>query len=232
MSKLHSMLLVMLLFCCSAAWAQPRFQIAVDFATGFPQGEFSDNVQSTGFGVSTEFYYRIQRSFLIGGTLGFLTLGNESRDVPFSSTIPDVLVRVDTSNNILLSHFVVRYQPGAYNRAFRPYVEGLIGLQYLWTQTSVNGNGSDQFTSTNYSDSAFSPGLGGGADVRLFRGGWNGSSPAFGMDLNLGVRYLFGGNASYLTEGSILRHDDTVTYFVSSSPTHLLTLGAGIVFSF
>lgn len=232
MIKLHSLILVALLFGASVAWSQSRIQMAVNFATGFPQGEFSDNVQNTGFGLSTEFYYRIHRSFLVGGTLGFLRYGNESREEPFSPTIPDVLVRVDTSNNVLLTHFVVRYQPGSDRRAFRPYAEGLIGLHYLWTQTSIHGNGSDQITSTNFSDTTLSAGAGAGAFVRLLRGGWNGSSSAFTLDLDVGMRYLYGGRARYLTEGSIIRSDDSVTYLVNRSRTDLLTLDTGIVFGF
>lgn len=232
MMKLHSLIIVSWLFFATAAWSQPQFQMAVNFATGFPQGEFSDNVQNTGFGLSTEFYYQAHRSFLVGGTIGFLTYGSESREAQFSPTIPDVRVNVDTSNNVLLTHFVVRYQPGSVNRAFRPYAEGLIGLHYLWTQTSIRGSGSDQITSTNYSDSTLSAGAGAGAFLRLYHSGGNSPASVFTLDLDVGMRYLYGGRARYLTEGSIIRNDDTVTYLVNRSRTDLLTVGTGLVFGF
>lgn len=223
---------VMLVLFVSIGWAQPRLQMAVDFSVGFPQGEFADNVMNTGYGMDFQVCYRMGQSPVsIGGSLGFLTYGKETREEPFSDTVPDLLLTVDTTNNILLGDVLVRYQPGPSTRAVRPYIEGVIGFNYLWTQTSIR-NSDDDISSTNYNDTALSVGPGGGVFLRLHQGAFVGAEPAYSIDLNVGVRYLFGGEARYLKEGSIIRDNGSVLYVPSKSNTNLLLTDFGIVFSF
>src|SRR5262245_42880843 len=134
----------------SAVQAQPRFQTTFSFSMGFPQGEFADNIDSIGLGLNAGFNYRIGHSpILIGGSFGFLQYGSVSRSAPFSPDIPEVIVDVNTSNNILAAHFLVRYEFGNFESRFRPYAEGLVGLHYLWTQSSVDTSDED-IISTNF----------------------------------------------------------------------------------
>lgn len=219
--------------CASSGWAEPKIQMAVDFAMGFPQGEFGDNVDNTGLGMNFDILYRLsQGPLLIGGSVGFLTYGKHSRTEPFSTTVPDLLVTVDTTNNILPVYFLLRYQPATAHRAVRPYAEGLFGFQYLWTQTSI-ANSNDDLSSTNLSDTVWSAGAGGGLFVRLLQGGIvGGAAPAYSIDLKLGVRYLWGGTADYLTEDSIVFDNGSPVYFVRTSRTNLLAANIGVAFSF
>jgi hypothetical protein len=206
--------------------AQPRFETPISFSMGFPQGEFGDNVDSTALGITAGFNYRIAHSsFLIGGSFGFLQYGSTSRLAPIAPDIPELIVEVDTSNNILTAHFVARYEFG--NSRIRPYVEGLVGIHYLWTQTSIDDD-DDDISSTNFDDTTGSFGGGGGVLIGLFRP----AGGMFGIDLDLGARLMFGGDARYLTEGSIIRENGTVTYLVSESETNLLITNFGVVFSF
>jgi hypothetical protein len=206
--------------------------MSVDFAMGFPQGEFADNVDGTGWGMNFDILYRLHGSpVLIGGDIGFLIYGKQSRDEPLSPTIPDLVVTVDTTNNILPTHFLVRYDPLPITRRFRPYAEGVFGLNYLWTQTSIRDS-DDDISSTNLSDTVLSGGVGGGVLVRLAQAGISDENPAFSIDLKLGARYLWGGNAEYLTEDSIHIDGDSVTYFVRRSSTNLFCADIGIAFSF
>jgi hypothetical protein len=207
--------------------AQSRFQTTFSFSMGFPQGEFGDNVDNTGLGLNAGFNYRIGHSpVLIGVSFGFLQYGSVSRTTPLSPDIPELIVDVNTSNNILAAHFLARYEFLRYESRIRPYVEGLVGLNYLWTQTSIDD--SDDVISTNFDDSTGSFGGGGGVLIGLYH---NAVSP-FQIDLDLGARWLSGGDASYLTEGSIIRENGTVKYVVTESDTNLFVTNFGVAFSF
>lgn len=224
--------MVLVALSAAAAVAQPKFETGVVFSSGFPQGDFAQNVSHAGLGVTWDFYYRISRSpFSIGASTGFLIYGSQSRAEILSPTIPDVVVDVDTTNNILLTHLLLRYEPPISSRTVRPYVEGLLGFNYLWTQTSLGG-GSDQLTTTNFSDSAMSYGAGAGVALCLLQGGMPNYAPAYRIDLNLGIRYLFGGQAEYLNEGAIRTVNGDVYYYVHRSNTNLLTANLGVAFSF
>jgi len=222
--------ILLIAFCAivSVVQAQPRFQTTFSFSMGFPQGEFADNVDSAGFGLNAGFNYRIGHSpVLIGASFGFLQYGSTSRSAPLSPDIPEVIVDVNTSNNILAAHFLVRYEFGKYESRFRPYAEGLVGLHYLWTQSRVDNSDND-IISTNFDDTTGSFGAGGGLLIGLY----NPAVGAFRFDLELGARWLAGGDASYLTEGSIIRENGTVSYVVTESSTNLLVTNFGVVFSF
>jgi hypothetical protein len=211
-----------------AVQAQSRFQTTFSFSMGFPQGEFADNIDSTGFGMNAGFNYRIGHSpILIGGSFGFLQYGSTSRSAPLSPDIPEVIVDVNTSNNILAAHFLVRYEFGKYESRIRPYAEGLVGLHYLWTQSSVDTSDDDIIT-TNFDDTTGSFGAGGGVLIGLYNPGVS----AFRIDLDLGARWLSGGDASYLTEGSIIHDNGTVRYVVTESSTNLFITNFGVLFSF
>ncbi|MCI0445876.1 outer membrane beta-barrel protein, partial [bacterium] len=128
-------------FCANvlAVQAQSRFQTTFSFSMGFPQGEFGDNVDNTGLGLNAGLNYRIGHSpVLIGVSFGFLQYGSVSRSALLSPDIPELIVDVQTSNNILATHFLARYEFLRYESRIRPYVEGLVGLHYLWTQTSID----------------------------------------------------------------------------------------------
>ena len=97
-----------------------------------------------GLGGTGYFLYKIPRSPLsIGASLGLIVYGSETREEPFSSTITDVIVDVTTRNYILQCHFLMRLQPQ--EGILRPYLDGLVGFNYIWTQTGV-------YDQTNYYD--------------------------------------------------------------------------------
>jgi hypothetical protein len=209
--------------------AQPRFQTPISFSMGFPQGEFGDNIDSTAFGLTTGLNYRIGHSpVLIGGSFGFLQYGSVSRLASLGPDLPDLIVDVDTTNNILTTHFLVRYEFGGVESRIKPYLEGLIGFHYLWTQTSVDDSTEGTLSSTNFSDTTGSFGAGAGVLIGLYRA----AGGVLRIDLDLGARWLSGGDARYLTEGAIIRENGTITYLVSESETNLVTANIGVLFSF
>ncbi len=206
-------------------------QGGVDFLVGVPQGEFKRNINKTGFGISGNIGWAPEQSpVMFGIEIGYMVYGSESRLEPFSTTIPDVTVEVNTHNNLVPGHVIARIQPNA--GAFRPYLQGMVGLNYLFTSTSIKnrGGGEEVASDVNQSDVTFSYGGGGGLMVNVYTGEENG--PIQNVLIHLGARYIKGGNAKYLKEGSIRREAGRVIYDTLESTTDLLTflIGASIHF--
>ena len=168
--KLMAYFVFIILFAVSAGYAREPFQASANFSLGFPQNEFRDNVDQIGYSGVGHFAYNFRNSpFLVGISLGILVYGSERREEPFGPTIPDVMVDVVTRNNIFLFHFLFRVQPP--KGTLRPYLDGLIGFNYLFTDTSVRSQRFDEdnpIASTNmYNDIAFSYGAGGGMMIQV-----------------------------------------------------------------
>ncbi|MBD3287615.1 hypothetical protein GF337_02325 [candidate division KSB1 bacterium] len=221
------------------AIAQPMFHAGVKFTGGFPRGEFNDNVDNTGLGLTGTFFYNIEHKPLaIGASMGFLIYGHDTRTEPFSSAIPDVRVDVTTTNNILMGHLVLRAQSpeGLGGGAIVPYFDAMFGFHFLYTETSVSdsdafGSEEDIASSTNYDDFTMSYGGGGGFMIRVY----DSSRDAKGIEavyIDLGVHFLQGGEAKYLKEGDIDRSNGNVTYNPSQSETDLLNFHLGVAFYF
>jgi hypothetical protein len=202
-------------------------QVGGYFTTVVPRGEFRENVTSNGYGGGGFFLVRLGPSpFLVGGDAGVVVYGSETRFEPFSTTIPNVRVRVRTSNNILLAHSVLRLQPR--NGPIRPYADGLIGLKHLFTRTTISDDFDDEqiASTTDLSDTTFSYGFGGGVQVSL----WQNGEQAILLDGN--VRYLRGSRAEYLKKGSIRDENGQVIFDVLSSRTDVMSVQIGVTFRF
>ncbi|MEW5925236.1 MAG: outer membrane beta-barrel protein [Candidatus Zixiibacteriota bacterium] len=221
-----------ILLSAAPAGAFTNFQGGLNLLLGFPQGDFKDELNKTGVGIGGEILYSPGKSiFGIGASLGFMVYGHEKSRVPFSPTVPNVFVEVSTDNNIFQGHLMLRVQPK--NGPIRPYGEGLIGLNYLFTKTTIKdeGDSEDIASSTDLDDAVFSYGAGGGVMVNLYSG-----DPTRGklwkLMLDLRLRYLIGGEAEYLKEGSILVEDGQVFYDISKSKTDMLLAQIGLTFEF
>jgi hypothetical protein len=205
-----------------------EFQAGIDFITVIPKGQFKQNIKNSGYGGGGQFLVRVRQSpFLLGVDLGIVNYGSVSRKEPILPSIPDVRVDVSTDNNIFLTHFLVRAQPRRGN--VRPYIDGLLGLKHLFTQTSIRGNFDDGAiaSETNLSDTSLSYGVGGGVQISLYK------KPAKAEVLLDGkVRYLRGSRARYLKEGSIRRENGMVFFDVLSSRTDVVGLQVGVTFQF
>lgn len=212
--------------------AQPNFQGGLNFIAGFPQGEFKDNVDENGFGIAGEFLYSPSTSPLgIGVSLGFMNYGQESRREPFSTTIPDVEVEVSTTNNIAMGHLLLRAQ--SKKGHIRPYVEGLVGFNYLFTETKIEDvdDNEEIASSTNLDDGVFSYGGGGGVMVQLYSSKGK-KAKIWRLLFDLRVRYIVGGEAEYLKEGSIKRENGEVVFDKIKSKTDILTTHLGVTVEF
>ncbi|MEW6366343.1 MAG: outer membrane beta-barrel protein [Acidobacteriota bacterium] len=201
-----------------------KFEMGAGFVAGVPAGEFGDSLDATGYGFSIRFGYLVgDGPIRVGGDFGFLRYGSEKHSEILLSDIPDVRVDVETTNNILLGHFFLRAQPRS--GAVRPYAEALIGVSYLFTDTSIQNErtGEEFASSINLDDSVFSYGFGGGVELVLWDGMKRAGTPIpIQLLLDGRLRYLRGSNARYLKEGSISRENDQVTYEILESRTDLL----------
>ena len=89
-------------------------------------------------------------------------------------------------------------------------------------------------SSTNLEDVVFSYGAGGGLMIRVKKKSENGSEGSKQTEIlvDFRVRYLFGGEADYLKEGSIRRDSGNVEFDITRSRTDLLTFNIGVAFTF
>jgi hypothetical protein len=216
------------------SFADDRFQASLNFLMAYPQSGFKNNVDRTFYGLSGEFFFRVPRSpFLLGVSLEYLNYGSETRTGPLVFDFPEIWVDVTTRNCIFSSAAVLRLSPTG--GPFCPYIEGLIGFNYLFTYTSLSDGddwSDDPASTTNFDDWAFTYGAGVGALVRVIDVRRREGPSAFSLDLDIGLRYVKGGHAEYLKEGSILRDRGHVTYTPLTSTTDSLRTRIGIAFRF
>ncbi|MDY0084118.1 MAG: hypothetical protein RBR74_13120, partial [Ignavibacteriaceae bacterium] len=207
-------------------------QAGINFSIASPQEEFGKQVDNFGYGLSGEIMFlspKPQSPLGIGLNLGYYVYGMESRREPWSHTIPDVYLNVDRTNNLLNFHLV--FELGLPAGIIRPYIQGLFGGNYLYTETSVRGDygGDDIASTTNFDDWAWSYGAGGGVAILL---SGDPVTEIGAIYLDLKARYLFGSKADYLKEGSIQIINSRVVYNPSQSKTDILTLHLGVRIAF
>lgn len=209
---------------------RPLVQGGLGFVMGLPIGDFQENVDFSA-GAAFQIDFGIANSPVSLGVEGtYLGYGSESWDVPLVG-LPGLTVGVDTSNDMFLFHGRVRVQkPDGH---MRPYMVGLLGFNYLWTATTVDAE--DTCTSTGTSTVCTNDGdsLTHLDDLVLSAGGGLGVQIAFGSRpsptrLDLSVRYLYGGKATYLTEGDIVWREEGVTLLSRQSRTDMLMVYIGL----
>lgn len=201
-----------------------RFRFAARPLGGIPMGDFGDRA-GTSPGVGLDFTGRIGRTpIAVGAELGYLQYGKETRRLSLTPAVPEVLTDVNTTNHFLQTHALVRVQPQT--GRVQPYVEGLVGFRYVFTRTSFRNADEGRSGSTLLGDLAPSAGAGGGVAVGLVSG-----SDAT-LNLDVGLRYLTGGDVEYLTKGAVVRHEDGVTLAPTRSAIDMLSLHVGLAVDF
>lgn len=211
-----------------ALHAQPTGHLSASLT--LPQGEFGSALDgSVGVGATATALFQIPRSPLAVGVEGGASVyGYERRREPFSRTIPDVFVDVSTSSNFAQGLALLRLQRP--DGAVRPYLDGLAGVNYLYTETSVSDRDYyreyDIASSVNFDDFAPTAGLGGGLQVHL---GTDYDKPGRPTEFLVDgrVRYLWGGEASFLT-----RSDRYGDFRPQRSHTDVLQIQLGVTTRF
>ena len=229
--RFHTLLSLLLI---ALPAASQQVEVGGDVLVAFPQNEFKRNTGATGGGLSGHIFYVPQESaFLLGLRFLYVNYGSETRSDLIQGPFSPIDADVTTTNNILMGHVVARL--GAQVGRFRPFVEGFAGYNYLFTETSVRGvnTGETISSETNFDDGAF--GYGGGGGFQYSITGDNLDDPAAppdGLSLALSARYLFGGKATYLKEGSIRQEGGILVYYTHESTTDLLMIAVGVTYYF
>ena len=107
-------------------------QAGINISLAFPQGEFGEQVDNIGYGLSGEFMILSPKPlspFGVGLNVGFYVYGNESRREPMYN-IPEVFLQVDRTNNLVNFHMI--FELGLPSGRIRPYVQGLFGGRCLY----------------------------------------------------------------------------------------------------
>lgn len=203
-----------------------RWQGGLGLALGVPVGDFSENVDIAA-GVTGQFDYGLGESlFSLGAEGTILFYGSDSRQVPLVG-FPDLSVRVERSNQMALLHGRLRAQRR--EGRVRPYLDALAGFNYISTRTRVdadevcNNRSCDDDSRTDLDDLVLS--AGGGAGVTFGFG-----SAPHTTRLDLGVRYLYGGEADYLTKEGIVWGGGPHALDPHRSRTDMVMLYIGVAF--
>ena len=197
-----------------------------------PQVDFKETIDAVGGGISFYGGYQFKNSpVYFGAEIGIANFGTDSRTEPWSNTIPDLTMDVDNNYNLFQGHLVTRIQPP--KAKVQPFVEGLLGFNYFFTETTVSSrSGSNAYepiaSDTNYDDTSLSYGVGAGVQFKVSNFNADGTRGQFYMSLS--GRYLRGGEASYLKKGSIEITDNSqVIYNPSQSRTDMFLISLGFI---
>jgi len=200
----------------------------------FPAGAFNDHVTQEALGAALYYARRAGRSpFLLGIEFSYSDYGHAKR-IEYLEGIPDVGVDVNTYNSIVQGLLLLRLQPRS-GRVLT-YVEALAGASYLWTQTTIGDYDDDDdylASETNFDDWTWAAGAGAGLSVRVDKGRIEPSGQWHPRTfLEIKVRYMAGGQASYLKKGSIVVEGDGYSFTPERSATSFFTAQVGVSFLF
>lgn len=215
------------------------FSLGLDLNLGTPLSGFANTMNRSGFGATFQGGYQLKnKPVMLGLDVGFLNFGRDRRNESFSLTIPDATVLVENTYNLIHSSLLLRLVPPT--GEIRPYFEGAIGFNYLYTETTIENTDSyleePIARSTNFDDFAFSYGAGAGLLIELHSYPvtdiLEGTTRIERIMLNLMGRYKAGGTAEYLKKGSITVQNGQTLYDVSRSKTDLFYYTVGVLFTF
>ena len=172
---------------------------SLSFIQSRPQGAFARSV-GLGYGVNGAYLFRLDEAgvWSLRADAGVVTYGGESRRAALSESVGDrVQVDVETSNYIV--PLTIGTQLEWPSGPVRPYVNAGVGGQLLFTESRLRGTESSSAfaSSTNHSAWTSAWVAGGGVAMPVYVGKTS-------VQLDLGVQYVAGGRASYLTTGSIV----------------------------
>jgi opacity protein-like surface antigen len=219
-----------LAFPCQVAAQQ--WSVGAAFAVSIPQGEFGEVVRE-GYGLGLQSVFRPDAWGIFGLRLdgAFVVYGSETFHVPLSPTIPRITSQLRTTNNIGM--FGIGPQLGLPTGPIQPYINGFVGFGYFYTQSSLRDPGGpccydygpSYWSSTNFSDTSFAYGGGGGLGIALS------SNQRFLLMLD--AQYRHHETTLYLREGSIQEDGfGNVTIDAFRSDVNLVLLRFGVSYTF
>ena len=202
-----------------------RFQVGGDFVVAQPKGALASNIDE-GFGFNGNGMFRIDpKGFLnLRADVGGVQYGRESFRIPYQPLTGRIELDLETTNSIAWGAIGGQLQiPDGW---FRPYANASIAYTHFATTSSLKGSNDnyEYASTTNQSDGSRAWIFGGGVVIPF------GNRYALG-GLNLGARYYYGGEATYLNEGDITDNPDgSVTLNRRRSKTDLVLWQVGVSF--
>ncbi len=202
-----------------------RFQVGGDLVISQPKGALANNI-GNGFGFNGTGMFRLDpKGFLsMRGDVGGVQYGRELIEIPYSQFTGRIALDLETTNSIAWGAIGGQLQiPDGW---FRPYANASIAYTHFATESSLTGS-DDEYeyaSTTNHSDGSRAWIFGGGVVIPF------GNKFALG-GINLGARYHYGGEATYLNEGDIIDNaDGSVTLNRRRSKTDLVLWQLGVSF--
>lgn len=219
----------------------------INIVWGMAQDTFGEIIDRPIPGIMFSFGGRTPNLPLILSTeIGWMNYGfdnhlelrySNSSDTPGLS-----VVNIETNNSILMTHLVARVVP--FEGSITPYIDGLVGFKYLSTRINIESeaivdgdtiiivDGNRIGTSSTFNSFAMSYGVGAGLSIPFFKGQLGLQHSNSRISLQLGVRYLFGTEADYLTEDSIQPENDRIIFEQVQTDTDMLLPKVGFTVGF
>jgi len=220
-----------------AVQAQEKpFEVGFKLYTGIPMNDFGDHVGSPGFGLEGHYGYRFPHTPLtVGYELSYFNYGRRDH----TETITPDLFRtnrvISTRNNMASLHLLARLGP--HYGMIRPYIDGLFGMNYLYTRSHIRDNNifdNDQkFSLYHFDDTVLSYGAGAGFRIKVqeVERLLNPDSKTFWY-LDIRAAYLRGGSARYLLQEPAIATDGSMIFTPERSHTDILSLQVGFTLFF
>ena len=237
-SRKYSSVCILLTSCLMLSFAPAKagkFDAGAFLSLAWPQGDFSNEVDFAwggGARVGVNLMPVAPLSPILFVDVNYLNYGSDSRTVPFSITVPNVWVDVNTSNYMVMVS--PGLQVGLRRGPVRPYGEISAGFTYIATRTSVSNDGfsgEEIASSTNFDDWTWNFGVGGGLQIPVWIAptGVN-KVPGVGeVMIDINAKYIMSGEAEYLKEGSLDDYGRMITY---NTDTNIFQTRIGVTVSF
>ena len=212
--------------------AQSQWELGLDLTGGFARGELADNIDD-GIGGGLRFAWKPRPTarWSAGIDLRLINYDENSLFDPYEDCCR-FIDEIETQSNILMGHLFLKWERP---RGFlRPHFELLSGVKHFETETRILGGEFEDVIEdfTEFDDTAFSYGCGFGVSLAL-KDGPHGGDRGVGILLRFTGRLLYGTEATYVVEDSIVFEDpQTISFEIADSETNLFTIDAGITFRF
>lgn len=201
-----------------------------NISIGFPVGEYRDNLDRVASGLNGYAVFGLgDLPLSAGGSFSFMTQGSERIGrMQIGPYVGDLVTR----NKLLTAHAVIRAQSMAAGVA--PFLDLLVGFKRLYTTTEIRIGFNVPDIDMDSDDYVISYGVGCGVAYQIYESSGDGDESGGGrrLSLDLGVRYLMGGEAEYVDIDSVIFIDDRIGYNMVRSRTDMMTVHAGVSFLF
>lgn len=174
----------------------PKNQAGVSFSAAIPRGDFSDALDDrTAYGIDVSYsrLLPVGSPVYLGIDLDAAQYGSE--EFRSNLTVGGASATLENDQFLIQPQVSVRYQP-VIGEFFRPFVEGLIGVNVLQSSNTVlvGGEEVDVEGIGDETSTTFSTGIGAGVDVRFL-----GLKNLGVLGLTLSGHLVYGGNADVTT---------------------------------